>query len=49
MTFDTPSSPGPDDDERELLLGFVRWQREQVAATSRGSPTTSCDGNQTAA
>ncbi len=36
MTFDSPSSPGPTDDERELLLGFVRWQREQVVATSRG-------------
>lgn len=36
MTFHTPSSPGPSDDEREQLLGFVHWQREQVVATSRG-------------
>jgi uncharacterized damage-inducible protein DinB len=36
LTFQTPRSPGPDDDERELLLGFVRWQREQVVDTAHG-------------
>lgn len=36
MTFGPPRSPGPTADERELLLGFIRWQREQVVATARG-------------
>lgn len=37
MTFAAePSSPGPLADERELLLGYVRWQREQVVATAAG-------------
>ncbi|MCU1467928.1 MAG: hypothetical protein JWM72_3856 [Actinomycetia bacterium] len=28
--------PPPDTDEREVVLGFIRWQREQVvAATAR--------------
>lgn len=34
MTFGAPRSPGPSADERELLLGFIRWQREQVVATA---------------
>jgi uncharacterized damage-inducible protein DinB len=34
--FSTPTAPGPDPDERELLLGFIRWQREQVVATTSG-------------
>src|SRR2546422_2129538 len=34
MGFAEPRSPAPTDDERELLLGFVRWQREQVVATA---------------
>ena len=34
MGFSTPSAPGPDLDERELLLGFIRWQREQVVAAA---------------
>jgi hypothetical protein len=36
MTFDSPHSPSPTPDERELLLGFIRWQREQVVATAHG-------------
>jgi hypothetical protein len=36
MTFGEPRSPAPTRDERELLLGFVRWQREQVVATADG-------------
>lgn len=36
MSFGSPRSPGPTADERELLLGFVRWQREQVVATAAG-------------
>jgi uncharacterized damage-inducible protein DinB len=36
MTFGAPTSPGPEADERELLLGYVRWQREQVVATAQG-------------
>ena len=31
-----PQSPAPTSDERELLLGFARWQREQVVATANG-------------
>ena len=36
MSFDAPHSPPPGSDERELLLGFIRWQREQVVATVDG-------------
>jgi hypothetical protein len=36
MGFDAPHSPPPGRDERELLLGFIRWQREQVVATVDG-------------
>jgi uncharacterized damage-inducible protein DinB len=36
VRFDPPTPPGPSVDERELLLGFVRWQREQVVATTDG-------------
>src|SRR5436305_1454744 len=34
--FDPPQSPAPTSDERELLLGYIRWQREQVVATANG-------------
>lgn len=36
MSFSAPRSPEPDPDERELLLGFIRWHREQVVATADG-------------
>ena len=36
MRFASPRSPSPSPDERESLLGYVRWQREQVAATANG-------------
>jgi hypothetical protein len=36
MSFDVPRAPEPIADERELLLGFVGWQRAQVAATAVG-------------
>ena len=36
MGFAEPRPPAPTDDERELLLGFIRWQREQVVATADG-------------
>jgi uncharacterized damage-inducible protein DinB len=36
MSFNPPRSPAPTPDERELLLGFIRWQREQVVATAAG-------------
>ena len=36
MGFGSPMSPPPTGDERELLLGFIRWQREQVVATTAG-------------
>jgi uncharacterized damage-inducible protein DinB len=36
MGFGTPRSPAPTPDETELLLGFVRWQREQVVAAASG-------------
>ncbi len=36
MGFNPPRSPAPTADETELLLGFVRWQREQVVATTAG-------------
>lgn len=31
-----PQVPAPSDDEREVLLGFLRWKREQVVATMAG-------------
>jgi uncharacterized damage-inducible protein DinB len=34
MTFGAPVAPGPAVDERELLLEYIRWQREQVVATA---------------
>ncbi len=36
MGFVAPRPPAPTDDERELLLGFIGWQREQVVATADG-------------
>jgi hypothetical protein len=36
MTFNAPRSPGPSFDEVEMLLGFIRWQREQVVAAAAG-------------
>lgn len=36
MSFPIPSSPEPTSDEREMLLRFARWQREQVVATAAG-------------
>ena len=36
MGFAAPRSPTPASDERDLLLGFIRWQREQVVATADG-------------
>ena len=36
MRFASPKSPPPSADERESLLGYIRWQREQVAATANG-------------
>ena len=36
MGFARPQSPAPGADERELLLGYIRWQREQVVATADG-------------
>ena len=36
MGFGEPRSPAPTGDERELLLGFIGWQRDQVAATTDG-------------
>ena len=36
MSFRAPRSPAPTPDETELLLGFVRWQREQVVAAAAG-------------
>jgi hypothetical protein len=36
MTFNAPRSPAPSADEAEMLLGFIRWQREQVVATAAG-------------
>jgi hypothetical protein len=34
--FTQPRSPAPTSDEVDILLGFVRWQREQVVATADG-------------
>jgi hypothetical protein len=31
-----PSPPAPSSDERELLLGFIRWKRDLVLATTDG-------------
>lgn len=36
MPFGAPTPPVSTGDERELLLGFLRWQREQVVATTVG-------------
>jgi hypothetical protein len=36
MTFPKPHSPAPSPDEREILLGYIRWQREQVVGTAEG-------------
>jgi hypothetical protein len=36
MSFDTPHAPVASSDEREVLLGYIRWQREQVVATTAG-------------
>ena len=36
MGFANVGSPAPGVDERELLLGFIRWQREQVVAAAAG-------------
>ena len=36
MPFADPAVPGPFDDEREQLLAFLGWQREQVVATTQG-------------
>jgi hypothetical protein len=36
MSFGAPHSPAPTPNETELLLGFVRWQREQVVAAAAG-------------
>ena len=34
--FAPPRSPAPDPDEREVLLNYIHWQREQVVATAEG-------------
>jgi hypothetical protein len=34
--FEAPRGPAPSADETELLLEYVRWQREQVVATTVG-------------
>ena len=36
MAFASPKTPPPSDDEREVLLGYIRWQREQAVATAEG-------------
>src|SRR5580698_6446995 len=36
MGFRKPQSPRPDSDEREELLSYIHWQREQVVATTEG-------------
>jgi len=36
VSFSPPESPAPSGDEREVLLGYIRWQREQVVATVAG-------------
>jgi hypothetical protein len=34
--FGAPRGPAPSADQAELLLDYVRWQREQVVATTAG-------------
>jgi hypothetical protein len=36
MSFDSPDTPAMSGDEREVLLGYVGWQREQVVSTTVG-------------
>lgn len=36
MPFGSPEPPPSALDEREVLLGFIRWQRDQVVATAEG-------------
>ena len=36
VTFPAPHSPASDPDEREVLLNYLRWQRELVVATASG-------------
>jgi hypothetical protein len=36
MEIRRPRSPEPSSNEREILLGYIRWQREQVVATTEG-------------
>src|ERR1700677_2531610 len=36
MGFAKPQPPSPSSDEREVLLRYIRWQREQVVATAEG-------------
>jgi uncharacterized damage-inducible protein DinB len=36
MTFNAPRAPAPSSDEAGILLGFIRWQREQVVAAADG-------------
>jgi hypothetical protein len=36
VAFERPQVPPPSDDEREVLLGFLRWKRAQLAATADG-------------
>lgn len=36
MSFGEPEAPAPSSDEREVLLGYIRWQREQVVAAAHG-------------
>ena len=36
MGFGPPQVPPPSPDEREVLLGFLRWKRAQVVATTEG-------------
>lgn len=40
MSFGPPQAPAPHADEREALLAYIRWQREQVAATADGLTET---------
>jgi Protein of unknown function (DUF664) len=36
MRAQPPQSPAPSHDEREVLLRYVQWQREQVVTTAQG-------------
>jgi hypothetical protein len=36
VAFSLPTTPDSNSDEREVLLGYIRWQREQVVATANG-------------